>query len=1141
MEVNNELIPLVDVDELAAKRNEFSVDTLQSGFNRTVETGLGRSYDHVDRLANDEIIKNLPDYNENKEVYDSYLDLLPEQKEVYRSAIEKGAYTIGSDGEVVAADGITMMGRLLTKKGGFFKEDALKGIILANAQGVSQTTIDDKFKEIHTNNIKKYQNQTFTTAGAAADMIGSLGAYFTEPEIALEIFGVPSRIFGKTIVGNAAKAFGYEAGVASVAEAIRQFKPTGVMALNKRAKVDYTIADGGMQVLINAGFAGTLRGLGSGIQDTLLLNTIKSRTPDADAYAVFSRWNERQLSKTILNQTAYDVSMRTLSEELNKNRMPEIETDINIMERASPDIQAVNIQEEARLQRSEMGYNNFAKAFDKEFDAIPTTPVEFKFEDDLVDSFDKLDPEIMNHPEVQQLKKELDAFDMPKKEVDQIDDQKIYDTEAIIKFADDSWNPDRYNFMYRSDVIKDAAMRYEQGKATTDDFKILDEANSIVQKDTTPETIPPYKLEEVEGILKYSPQGKILISDVIQLEKGTNIQGVRSAIERTQQGKATARDTEIVDAVDNYMRNEGFKHITPEELPKDLIDEGYSLNAAGEFLDPTGKVLFAKGGDNVLAGGIAAIGEDEEGNITFDPAKFLAGALGLQVAKKFAPKLFEIQDKNRIGMFVGSSPFDVGAFSDVATKKIMKEIDDSNAKIVPDVLDEIYEGRNINKPTIKEGDYKSYDLSDVFEHNELYKKYPELKEIPLIIENNPKESYGGRWNGSYIAINIANKKGMPKDVLLHEIQHAIQQEEGWAKGGSVEGAVESVKEQRKLALEKMNQERKKFFNSDGELIADFDEFNKFEVAREKLMSKSVSNEEAVNAYKSLWGEQQARSTQQRMKYTHEQRQKEDWTKTLEKNEGKYNEPLIKYRNGNNDSADMPTTEPKGFLERSRLKTQAKINSGEIPESGRMVVSPYDNKTQYYVGESGKVYFKADKWYETPNEQTIKDVMYVAEKGLSDFKKMRGENDLRFEKAVEESKLRDTKANETYKMSHAAPTKKDDKPAYNVVDAFGDDIYSNDAARLYGHGVPKMDKQSIDVIKKIKNKPNSEVIVYRAVPKNLEVEINAKDWVTTSKEYAREHGEGPLKGNYKILEKKVKAKDLYTDGNSIHEWGYDPQH
>jgi len=754
MEVNNELIPLVDVDELDAKRNEFSVDTLQSGFNRTVETGLGRSYDHVDRLANDEIIKNLPDYKENKEVYDSYLDLLPEQKDAYRSAIEKGAYTIGSDGEVVAADGITMMGRLLTKKGGFFKEDALKGIILANAQGVTQTTLDDKFKEIHTNNIKKYQNQTFTTAGAAADMIGSLGAYFTEPEIALEIFGVPSKIFGKTIVGNAAKAFGYEAGVASVSEAIRQFKPTGVMALNKRAKVDYTLADGGMQVLVNAGFAGTLRGLGSGIQDTVLLNTIKSRTHDADAYAVFSRWNERQLSKTILNQTAYDVSMRTLSEELNKNRMPEIETDINIMERASPDIQEVNIQEEARLQRSEMGYNNFAKAFDKEFDAIPTTPVEFKFEDDLVDSFDKLDPEIMNHPEVQQLKKELDAFDttpetIPPYKLEEVEtvtkkeipidpatttlkkqeqnvsdgfteEQKLMqkantdegnylrpiknevnnlyretnlDGLSMLLYSNNAFGHDKYYFAShphlalgqgknKGIIIKvspDLQGKENINKPYMDDNAkeyIISDSNQNIRRNITEivvdkqyyetlnrrdkkeiESLPNMKI--VDNLDTYRNQSdqvkgrkKILISDVIQLEKGTNIQGVRSAIERTQQGKATARDTEIVDAVDNYMRNEGFKHITPEELPKDLIDEGYSLNAAGEFLDPTRKVLFAKGGDNVLAGGIAAIGEDEEGNITFDPAKFLAGALGLQVAKKFAPKLFEIADDG--GVRIGS-------------------------------------------------------------------------------------------------------------------------------------------------------------------------------------------------------------------------------------------------------------------------------------------------------------------------------------------------------------------------------------------------------------------------------------------------------------------------------------------------------
>ena len=51
-------------------------------------------------------------------------------------------------------------------------------------------------------------------------------------------------------------------------------------------------------------------------------------------------------------------------------------------------------------------------------------------------------------------------------------------------------------------------------------------------------------------------------------------------------------------------------------------------------------------------------------------------------------------------------------------------------------------------------------------------------------------------------------------------------------------------------------------------------------------------------------------------------------------------------------------------------------------------------------------------------------------------------------------------------------------------------------------------------------------------------INNGDWVTLSKAYAKEHGESALNGNYKIVSKKVPARKLFTDGNSIHEFGYD---
>jgi len=62
-------------------------------------------------------------------------------------------------------------------------------------------------------------------------------------------------------------------------------------------------------------------------------------------------------------------------------------------------------------------------------------------------------------------------------------------------------------------------------------------------------------------------------------------------------------------------------------------------------------------------------------------------------------------------------------------------------------------------------------------------------------------------------------------------------------------------------------------------------------------------------------------------------------------------------------------------------------------------------------------------------------------------------------------------------------------------------------------------------------------------KNEKVEkpqINTGDWVTISRGYAKEHGQSNIFGPYKILQKTVKAKDLFTDGDSIHEWGYDPQ-
>lgn len=46
-------------------------------------------------------------------------------------------------------------------------------------------------------------------------------------------------------------------------------------------------------------------------------------------------------------------------------------------------------------------------------------------------------------------------------------------------------------------------------------------------------------------------------------------------------------------------------------------------------------------------------------------------------------------------------------------------------------------------------------------------------------------------------------------------------------------------------------------------------------------------------------------------------------------------------------------------------------------------------------------------------------------------------------------------------------------------------------------------------------------------------------VTINRRYAVPHGQGNLRNKYKILSKVVPAKHLFTTGDSIHEWGYDP--
>ena len=133
----------------------------------------------------------------------------------------------------------------------------------------------------------------------------------------------------------------------------------------------------------------------------------------------------------------------------------------------------------------------------------------------------------------------------------------------------------------------------------------------------------------------------------------------------------------------------------------------------------------------------------------------------------------------------------------------------------------------------------------------------------------------------------------------------------------------------------------------------------------------------------------------------------------------------------------------------------------------------------------------------------------------------------------------------YQGVHQPPMRDSGAPLHDLTGGglvYPDDIYSKQAAQYYGHTGQNdpMDRQTIALIQSFKNKPNSMVTMYRAVPNDTQQLINSGDWVTVNKAYAKDHGDRQFDGNYKILSQKVKASDLFTNGDSIHEFGYDPE-
>lgn len=128
--------------------------------------------------------------------------------------------------------------------------------------------------------------------------------------------------------------------------------------------------------------------------------------------------------------------------------------------------------------------------------------------------------------------------------------------------------------------------------------------------------------------------------------------------------------------------------------------------------------------------------------------------------------------------------------------------------------------------------------------------------------------------------------------------------------------------------------------------------------------------------------------------------------------------------------------------------------------------------------------------------------------------------------------------EDYKMWHRPTETKitaDDLLKEGDEVAMPKDIYEH--PEYYSIGDKKYLSETMQQLNKVRNKPDAEITIYRATTGDS---INDGDWITLSKEYAKMHNESQLDNKGKVLEMKVKAKDIQFAGDALEEWGYFPQ-
>lgn len=301
-----------------------------------------------------------------------------------------------------------------------------------------------------------------------------------------------------------------------------------------------------------------------------------------------------------------------------------------------------------------------------------------------------------------------------------------------------------------------------------------------------------------------------------------------------------------------YGLDEFEKAIVPNDTPSDVVDalknagidvSSYERGNAEDRQKVTMDAINSS--DNIrfsLAGerGAAAADKAEERTFRMD---------NLSVARKMEE---EKKDAKAIKMATG--------WERGADGKWRYEMPDAKIKDTMDVG-----GGHIVKRYEDDMLWNGGKLSRVIDAPELFKAYPQLKDVRIetdaIMNDMPSN---GEYNSKTNTITIhADELKYMNGILNHEIQHAIQDIEGFAKGGSPRLVRGEIKKRFNEVTKQIKQLRAEGKEDEAKAL----------IEKNRSLYNAYTKNDDFNSYKSLAGEVEARNVSARLNMTPEERRK----------------------------------------------------------------------------------------------------------------------------------------------------------------------------------------------------------------------------------------------------------------------------